>query len=72
MGNRRKIGEMNPHHLFLAITIFSVAVTVASLAASHEIEEVQDMVAILGFVGAVTAVILFATRKYWRDARRLA
>ena len=63
---------MNPHHFFLAITLFSVAVTIASLAASQEIEEVQDMAAILGIAGVAAVVILFATRKYWRDARRLA
>ena len=59
---------MNPHYLFIGIMALSVAIAVPVLAGS----ELLEMLKILGPVVGGLGLAMFLTRKYWRNARRMA
>lgn len=59
---------MNPHYMFVGIMVLSVAIAIPALAGS----ELLDMLKILGPVLAGLGLAMFLTRKYWRNARRMA
>lgn len=72
MGDRRQADKMNPHKLFASIMLVSVAATIASFATSGDLSSLYGMAEILGITLACVGAVLFATRKYWRNARRMA
>lgn len=63
---------MNPHTIFVSVMLVSVATTAAAFAASGSMVELVGMAQWLGVTLACVGVVLFATRKYWRNARRMA
>ncbi|MEW6603467.1 MAG: hypothetical protein AB1351_02125 [Thermoproteota archaeon] len=62
---------MNPHKLFVSMMLASFGFIGASMAASGEIGQLFEMAKIAGIMAASIVAVLYATRKYWRGARRL-
>jgi hypothetical protein len=72
LGNWRKVDEMNPHKLFALVMIVSITATVGGFAAAGDFSSLYGMAEIIGITLACIGIILFATRKYWKNARRIA
>lgn len=72
MGNRRQIDKVNPHYLFVGIALVSIVVTASSMMQSENFDGLYSMAKIIGITGACVGAVMFVTKKYWRDARRLA
>ncbi len=71
MGNGRKADEMNPHKLFASIMLVSVAATIAGFASGGDSSGLYGMMEILAITLACVGIVLFATRRYWRNTRRM-
>ncbi len=62
---------INPHNLFIVLTLLSVGLLIAALSASGDVEPIYGMMRIFLVTLAIIGVVLFVTRRYWRHARRL-
>jgi hypothetical protein len=71
MGNRRKADEMNPHKLFATVMLVSIGATFAGLVAGNNLSDLYLMAQVLGITLACIGAVLFATRRFWKNARRL-
>jgi hypothetical protein len=63
---------MSPHWLFAVIMTLSISAAISHAVGSNNIGELVSMAVILGLALACVGIALLATRKYWKDARRLA
>lgn len=63
---------MNPHLLFAGTMAVSLATTMLYLYTSQNGDQIRNMAMILVPVVIGLATVLIATRRYWKDARRLA
>lgn len=63
---------INPHTLFIVLTVTSLAFLIGGLAASGKEEVIYQMLRTFAVTVVVIGVVLFITKRYWRDARRLA
>ncbi|GEM_PF-4002267 len=62
---------MNPHHLFIGIALVSIAFTASAVYSSGNTDSLLDMAKTLGITLAGVGVVLYVTRRYWQNARRL-
>lgn len=63
---------MSPHWLFAAIMTLSVSAAISHAVVTNNMDTLVNMVVILGLALACVGIALLVTRKYWKDARRLA
>lgn len=63
---------MNPHTLFMGLAMLSLGVTALEMYISGNYAGLYELGVIMGIAIACISVILILTRKYWRNARRLA
>lgn len=63
---------MNPHYLFAVLMLASLAFTVTAMISTGDTSELYEMAKVVGLTAAGIGVAMFATRRYWHNARRLA
>lgn len=63
---------MNPHYLFAAVMLASLAFTATAMISTGDTSELYEVAKVVGLTGAGIGAVMFATRRYWRNARRLA
>jgi hypothetical protein len=63
---------MNPHWFFLGLLAASMAATILYIAETGQTERANVMLVVLAVTASIVGIALAVTRKYWRDARRLA
>lgn len=61
---------MNPHKMFMLC--LGCSAIVSALVFLNGADEIVSMIQASAIVGAVIAAILFFTRNYWRNARRVS
>ncbi|MEP0825917.1 MAG: hypothetical protein HRF40_10560 [Nitrososphaera sp.] len=63
---------MNPHKIFASVMLVSIAATVGGFVAGGDFSGLYGMAQTFGITLVCVAVVLFVTRKYWSNARRMA
>ena len=61
---------MNPHGIFAIL--LSVSIPISVLVFIEDTKEIFDFILFLGVFGMVIVLILILTRRYWKNARRMA
>ncbi len=62
---------IDPHKLFVSLALLSVSLSVTVLLTSGNTDSMFKMVKTFGVALVAIGALLYATKHYWRHARRL-